>query len=72
MPDDVFYPIWDAPYGQTSLRETMGWATGEPFSFTWMGQYEQGPESWDVQYVNMPDGTVLRYNHIERVWTVWE
>jgi hypothetical protein len=72
VPADIFYPMWNPPFAQTPLRDTVGWAIGEPFAFSWVSQYEQGPESWDAHYVNMPDGTVLRYNHLESVWAVWE
>jgi hypothetical protein len=72
VPEEIFYPVWNGAMVRTPLREVMGWATGEPFSFIWVGQYEQGPDSWDAQYVNMPDGTILRFDHVESAWTVWD
>ncbi len=71
-PDAQFYPVWESPYAQTSLRATMGWASGEPFSFTWISQVEQGPDSYDAYYVKMPDNSVYRHDQMERMWTRWE
>jgi hypothetical protein len=71
-PDAQFYPGWEAPFAQTSLREIMGWASGETYSFTWINQYERGPASYDPQYVKMPDGTVYRLDPMERLWIRWE
>ena len=72
VPDPQFYPVWESPYAQTSLRTTMGWASGEPFSFTWISQVEQGPDSYDAHYVKMPDNSVYRHDQMERVWARWE
>jgi hypothetical protein len=50
----------------------MGWASGEPYSFTWISQHEEGPDIFDAYYVRMPDNSVYRHNQIERVWARWE
>ena len=71
-PDAHFYPVWDAPFAQTSLWAFMGWASGEVYSFTWISQYEQGPDSYDARYVRMPDNSVYRSDPMERFWIRWE
>ena len=72
VPDAQFYPVWEGAFAQTSLRTLMGWASGEPFSFTWTSQYEQGPDSYDAHYVKLPNGSVLRHNRMEQEWRKWE